>query len=112
MLLLDAYAAVFECGLADDSLILVIELYNHFQQKNRLVDILEDERIFQTFHRLLRRLIPVYALLHDPLHAAELSADIYRRDFPLVYEDPASALYLQAYETILSGQAHARMTIF
>ncbi len=111
MLLLDAYAAVFECGLADDSLVLVTELYNHFQQKNRLVDFLEDERIFQTFHRLLRRVIPVYALLHDPLHAAELSAEIYRRDFPRIHEDPASALYLQAYESIQSGHAHARMTI-
>lgn len=111
LLLLDAYSRVFECGLVDDCLVLLKELYDDFQQKNRVVNVLDDERIFQAFHRLLRRVIPVYALQHDSVHAAELSKDIYCQHFPRLNEDPASALYLQAYKSILGGRIHGRPTI-
>ncbi len=101
--LLAAAEGVFQSGLVEDCLGVLIELYEDYQRKNRLVSLLEDEKIHRTFYRLLRQVIPVYALLNQPLSPYELADRIYTKHFALINPDPASLQYLAVYESIITA---------
>lgn len=115
-LLLQASDKIFQCGMVEDCLVIALDIYEDYQQKNRLVELLEDEKIYKEFYRLLRKTIPVYGLLLNPLQAYSLAIDIYDRYFPRIDSDPASLQYLNIYESILEGLTgkgqHILMEIF
>ncbi|KUG03054.1 hypothetical protein ASZ90_019597 [hydrocarbon metagenome] len=101
--LLDAVEGVFRSGMVEDCLGMLIDLYEEYRRKNRLVSLLEDEKIHRTFYRLLRQVIPIYALSNQPLTPYELADRIYNEYFPLINRDPASLQYLVVYESIVSA---------
>jgi len=100
---LEAGDMLFRCGMVEDCLALLLDIYNDYQQKNRLVSLLDDEKIHRTFYRLLRRVVPVYALLKKPLNPCEFARNIYTGYFTRINADPASIQYLTIYESILAG---------
>lgn len=101
--LLQASELLFQSGLVEDALAVLIGLYEDYQQKSRLVEIIEDELIYKQFHKLLRRVIPLHALLVNPLQAHSLTLEIYDEYFPRFSPEPASLIYLDIYESITSG---------
>lgn len=101
--LLAAVEGIFRSGMIEDCLGVLIDLYQDYQSKNRLVSLLDDEKIYRTFYRLLRQVIPVYALLNQPLTPYELAARIYTEYFALITPDPASLQYLAVYESIITA---------
>lgn len=103
-LLLQVGEMLFECGLIEDGLLNLIDTYEDYQQNNRLVESLEDEKIYRHFFRILRRLVPCYALLVKPNAASTEAVDIYRQFFARVEADLPSLQYLNIYESIAAGQ--------
>ena len=94
---------LFQCAWIEDSLAILLDIYEDYQQKNRLVKVLDDESVYRQFHKLLRRIIPLYSLLFglpDCLHKAQ---NLYHCAFPRVLPDSASLQYLAVYESILAG---------
>jgi len=115
-LLLQAADKVFHCGMVEDCLIIAMDIYEDYQQRNRLVELLEDAIIYKEFYRILRKTIPLYALLFKPLQPYSLAIDIYDRYFPRIDYDLASLQYLNIYESVLEGlngqEEHILMEIF
>lgn len=103
-LLLQAGEMLFECGLIEDGLLNLIDTYEDYQENNRLVESLEDEKIYRQFFRILRRLVPCYALLVKPNAAWTEAVNIYRQFFARVEADLPSLQYLNIYESIAAGQ--------
>lgn len=99
-LLLQAAESLFQCGMAEDSLVLLKEIYDDYQQKNRLVEFLQDEKIYKHFYKILRRVIPVYSLLLNPAEAGSCALSIYNGFFARVEADIYSLQYLYFYESI------------
>lgn len=104
LLLLQAAEMLFHCGLPEDSLVNLRDIYEDYQENNRLVEVLEDEKIYQQFFRILRRVIPCYALLFKPNSAWTCALDIYSQFFPRLKADPPSLQYLNIYESIVTGE--------
>ncbi|MEN6351070.1 MAG: hypothetical protein ABFD08_16955 [Syntrophomonas sp.] len=102
-LLLQAAETLFQAGLVEDSLVLIRQIYDDYQQKNRLVESLEDKKIYKRFYKLLRRAVPVYVLLIKPLQAGSYALEIYNNHFPLVEADINSLNYLYLYESIIAA---------
>ncbi len=101
--LLAAGEEIFHSGMLEDCLAVLVDIYEDYKRKNRLVSILDDEKIHRTFYRLLRKVIPVYALLIQPLTPYELADKVYTEYFPLINRDLASLQYLAVYESIVSA---------
>lgn len=101
--LLQACDLIFQCGLIEDSLVILLDLYEDYQQKNRLADMMEDEKIFKQLNKLLRKVVPMYALLSNPLDPYTDTLNIYNKYFPRFNPDPASVQYLNIYTSITAG---------
>ncbi len=101
--LLAAGEVIFHSGMVEDCLAVLVDIYEDYKRKNRLVSLLDDEKIYRTFYRLLRQVIPVHALLSQPLTPYELADRIYTDYFPLINRDPASLQYLAVYESIVTA---------
>ncbi|HWP97118.1 MAG TPA: hypothetical protein VN426_09725 [Syntrophomonadaceae bacterium] len=111
--MLEACDLVFQCGLVEDALFMLAGLYRRYQEKNRLVDILEDRRIFKSFSRLARILVPVYSLLQSPRDTLTHANMIWERHFNLLARDPGSLYYLALYESIVQGlQGHGERILW
>ena len=80
----DTAELVFKCGLLEDSLAFILDIYSDYQQKNRLVEIINDQKIFKELQQLLRTVIPVYSLIYEPLQAYDCAYNIYKCYFPLI----------------------------
>ncbi|MGE5389480.1 MAG: hypothetical protein ACM3PE_00290, partial [Deltaproteobacteria bacterium] len=70
---------------------------------NCLVDIMEDMAIHKQFKKILRSLIPVYAIINHPHQAMDLASEIYRRDFSQISPDEGSLCYLDLFASVYSG---------
>lgn len=100
---IDAAQLVFKCGLLEDSLAFLLEIYSDYQQKNRLVEIINDQKIYKELQQLLRTVIPVYSLIYEPLQAYDWAHNIYKRYFPLISPEAAPLEYLKLWETLTRG---------
>jgi hypothetical protein len=103
LLQLEAAGMVFKCGLAEDSLAFLLDIYRDYQQKNRLVEIINDQKIYKGLQQLLRAVIPVYSLVYEPLQAYNCACRLYERYFPLISPEAAPLQYLQLWEVITAG---------
>lgn len=103
-LLLRVGEMLFECGLIEDALLNLGDTYEDYQQNNRLVESLEDAKIYRQFFRILRRVVPCYALIFKPNSAWTKAIDIYRQFFARLEADLPSLQYLNIYESIAAGQ--------
>lgn len=101
--MLEACDLVFQCGLVEDGLFMLGGLYRRYQEKNRLVDILEDRRIFKYFSRLARILVPVFSLLQSQREVFTHANVIWEKHFKLLARDAGSLYYLALYESIAQG---------
>lgn len=102
-LLLESCDYVYRCGLVEDSLLMLEELYANYQDKNRLVSILEDSQIFKYFTRLNRSILPLVVLLDQPCQAYSRALSLWQKHFPRLPWDSGSMLYLDLLETIRDG---------
>ncbi|MGI5921782.1 MAG: hypothetical protein ACOX6I_08615 [Syntrophomonadaceae bacterium] len=102
-LLLDAVEAIFRTGLIADSLAVLVDIYADYLDQNRLVDISLEKHIYTRFNRLVRKILPVFALLYDPLHSYQLANNFYSQYFNLLSADMASISYLRWYEALLEA---------
>jgi len=96
----DTAELVFKCGLLEDSLAFILDIYNDYQQKNRLVEIINDQKIYKALQQLLRTVIPVYSLIYEPLQAYDCAYNIYKCYFPLISPEAAPLEYLKLWETL------------
>jgi hypothetical protein len=103
MKFLAAADKVYECGMVEDCLALLIDLYEDYQRKNRLVNVLDDEKVYRGFYRLLRKSLNIYALIKHPLEAGRYVENTYKQYFPLINIDQAALIYLSIYTSILEG---------
>lgn len=108
--LLQCAEMIFECGLVEDCLAVLIDTYQDYQEKNRLVDMLEDEKINKHFYQLLRKTIPMHALLNRKGSTFYAAEQMYHRCFPRISVDQGSLIYLQLADGIdranTSGEEH------
>lgn len=102
-ILLQCGEFMFRAGLLEDSLAFLLDSYEDYREKNRLVDIMEDIAIHKYFKRVLKSLIPVYALIRIPHQAMDLAGEIYRRDFNQISPDEGSLSYLDLFASVNSG---------
>ena len=101
--MLESAELVFQCGWPEDSLAILLDVYEDYQQKNRLVKILDDENIYRQFYKVLRRVIPVYSILFGLPDCLNRAKNIYQQAFPRILPDNASMQYLAVYESVLAG---------
>ncbi len=99
----DAAELVFKCGLLEDSLAFLLDIYSDYQQKNRLVEIINDQKIYKELQQLLRAVIPVYSLVYEPLRAYDCAYNIYKCYFPLISPEAAPLEYLKLWETLVAS---------
>lgn len=100
LLQIEAAEMVFKCGLAEDSLAFLLDIYSDYQQKNRLVEIISDQKVYKGLQQLLRAVIPVYSLVYEPLQAYSCARQLYERYFPLISPEAAPLQYLKIWEVI------------
>jgi hypothetical protein len=80
-LLLGTAEIIFRAGLIEDCLAFLLDSFEDYREKNRLVDLIEDIKIYKHFQRILRSVIPLYCLLYYPWEAAAKTRYIYQCDF-------------------------------
>lgn len=97
--LIQTAQSLFEIGLVEDSLHMLIALYNHYQQEHRLVDRVQDEKIVKSLNKLVRRVLPMYALLYEP-QAFNYVLQIYNQYFARLTPDIASLTYLKIFDSL------------
>lgn len=100
LLQIEAAELVFKSGLLEDSLVFLLDIYNDYQQKNRLVELINDQKIYKELQQLLRTVIPVYSLVYEPLQAYNRAHNIYKHYFPLISPEAAPLEYLKLWETV------------
>lgn len=108
-LLLECCDSVYQCGLVEDALLMLAELYINYQNKNRLVSVLEDSQIFKFFTRLCRSILPLAVLLDQSCQAYPRALYLWEKQFARLPWDQGSMLYLDLLETInegMKGQSH------
>lgn len=103
LLQIQAAELVFKCGLVEDSLAFLLDIYSDYQQKNRLVEIISDQQIYKGLYQLLRAVIPVYSLVYQPLQAYSCARRLYAGYFPLISPEAAPLQYLKLWEVITAG---------
>lgn len=100
--MLECADLIFQCGMVEDSLAVLMDIYQDYLEKNRLVDLLQDEQIYRLIQRLLRRVTPVYAVLQSAPRSTQKYHQIYKEYFPHFRPDPAAQAYLQLFDHLLS----------
>ncbi len=101
-LLLGTAEIIFRAGLIEDCLAFLLDSFEDYREKNRLVDLIEDIKIYKHFQRILRSVIPLYCLLYYPWEAAAKTRYIYQCDFERLIPDNASLCYLDMFAVTLS----------
>ncbi len=90
---------LFEIGLVADSLHMLLLIYQHYEKDNKSLDFTEDEIIFKTFNKQVRRVLPIYALLYQA-ESFNFSLQFYHQNFPRLTPDLASLTYMKIYEKL------------
>ncbi len=95
--LLPVVSSLFELGLIEDCLHLLLFIYNNYPGNNQSLTLNPDEKAIKTFNKLVLKTISMYALLNQsaPFHFA---VQMYSRHFPDLNYDRASLNYLKLYE--------------
>ena len=88
--------------MPEDCLAMLLDLYQDYQRKSRLVDLLEDEKIHRSFSRLLRQVIPWQSLLRQTLNPYDMADKLYL-GFSVNNPRSGSLKYLSLYESITAG---------
>lgn len=101
--LLATIEIIFSTGLVEDSLAILLDIYEDYLEKNRLVNMELEEQIYNRLAKLVRKIVPSYALLHNPARPYPIAANCYRQYFSLLIPDTASLHYLDIYQTILES---------
>lgn len=101
--LLDFCDSLYACGLLDDALLVLRGAYTSYQDKNRLVSILDDSRIFKRFTRLNRSLLPLVILQGQPSASFSQVTAIWNACFKRLPPDYGSLYYLELYSSIREG---------
>lgn len=102
-LLLDVVETIFNTGLVEDSLAVLLDTYEDYLDKSRLVDLNQEEQNYDRLNKLVRKILPLYALLSDPTHPYLFTLNFYRHCFNLLSPYSASMYYLDIYQTILES---------
>ncbi|QGT98844.1 hypothetical protein SYNTR_0251 [Candidatus Syntrophocurvum alkaliphilum] len=98
--LLNACDNIFMVGLIEDSLATLLELYEDFSNKNRLVNLIDEETVYKNMNKLLRKVVPTYTLLASSTSPYNNAQMIYKKLFEKFSPDPASLHYLLIYERV------------
>lgn len=102
-LLLQCGELMLRAGMIEDCLAFLLDSYEDYREKNRLVDLMEDMAIHKHFSKILRTAIPLYAMIFNPVQARDLAGEIYQRDFAQISPDEASLYYLDLFSSLYSG---------
>lgn len=102
-LLLQCAELMFRSGLVEDCLAFLLDSYEDYREKNRLVNVMEDMAIHKQFKKILRSVIPMYAIIKQPVQALSLAVEIYRHDFSEISPDECSLAYLDLFASVYSG---------
>ncbi|MEN6460689.1 MAG: hypothetical protein ABFC94_04865 [Syntrophomonas sp.] len=102
-LLLDTVDIIFQTGLVEDSLAILLDVYEDYLDKNRLVDVNQEEKVYVRLNKLVRKILPLYALLTDPVRPYVFTLNFYRQCFHLLSPEVASLHYLNIYQTLLES---------
>jgi len=93
--------SLFQCGLVDDSITCSIRIYREYEQENRLVELLDEQRIVKNMSQQLRRLLPLHSLLTRQVQPKQYVLCLYEQHFPRLLPDEVSLLYLDLYLKLL-----------
>jgi len=93
--------SLFQCGLIDDSIAYLKRIYREYEQENRLVALLDEQRIVKNMSQQLRRLLPLHSLLTRQVQPKQHVLYLYEQHFPRLLPDEASLLYLDLYLKLL-----------
>lgn len=102
---------LFEVGLIEDSLYLLLTIHEHYQNDDVLIDYIENDNIWKEFNKLIRRVLPVYALLYQP-QAFNFTLQIYDQYLPGLTPDVASLTYLKLYQILALKSESFSNTLF
>jgi len=91
---------LFKAGLLSDSLAIMSELIADFDNYQSIT--INQESFYKQINQIVRKTLPLYALLSDSEYPHRYALEIYRTLFPGLNPDPASLLYLDIY-TILTA---------
>lgn len=92
---------LFQCGLIYENIAYLKKVYREYEQENRLVALLDEQRIVKNMSQQLRRLLPLHALLTRQVQPKQYVLLIYEQYFPRLLPDEASLLYLDLYLKLL-----------
>jgi len=99
--LIEGSDLLFKAGLLADSLSIIAELIATPRPYETSFP-LDQEMLYKQINQILRRAVPLYALLSNPVQPHSCALDIYRMLFPGFSPDPASILYLDIYAVVLA----------
>ncbi len=91
--ILEAVDIFFKAGMIDDSLALLIELYQEFSIELSEADL-------NKFSKLLRKIVSVYSLIHKREAANHFAISIYHDYFPQLELDNVTIKYLDLYVSL------------
>ncbi len=101
--LLETADLLFATGLLGDCLALLLAVY---QQNTRLQpDAWDRNSLNKALNKMVRKSLPVYALLDSPSRAAQQSLDIYQTFFPELNPDHYSLRYLRLYQILMDNRS-------
>lgn len=92
-IILEAVDIFFKAGMIDDSLALLIEIYQEFSIELSEADL-------NKFSKLLRKIVSVYSLIHKREAANHFAVSIYHDYFPQLEPDNVTIKYLDLYVSL------------
>lgn len=102
--LLETARLLFAIGLLDDSLALLIAIYKQ-EQEQVLLESEDRSLVSKSLNRILRQLLPMYALLAYPVSASQKAANIYQTFFPGLIPDKNMLYYLDLYGVLIANRS-------
>lgn len=98
---LDISDTLFRAGFIEDCIILLFNIMDKYRQNNFFQNVLEDETLYKQSHKILRKAIPLYALLDYPADPYNYALNIYKQLFCEFQTESASLLYLDLYRSLI-----------
>ena len=99
--LIEGSDLLFKAGLLAYSLSIMAELIAA-PRPNGISPPLDEEMHYKQINQILRKTVPLYALLSNPAQPHACALEIYRTLFPGFTSDPASLLYLDIYAILFA----------
>jgi len=106
-ILLDSGDMLFRAGLLADCLAILTRMVNRPGMDNYSLLLSNEEPYYQRTDGLLRKVLPIYALLVNPTDPHRYALELYRSLFPGFGPDPASLVYLDIHSIVMASlQGH------